>query len=35
MPLPKKIDSAKVIMSPMPGAIISVNVVAGQTVVDG
>lgn len=32
---PKKIDTSKTIMSPMPGAIVSVNVEAGQTVVDG
>jgi len=32
---PVKIDSAKMIMSPMPGAVVSVNVAAGDTVVDG
>jgi acetyl/propionyl-CoA carboxylase alpha subunit len=30
-----KIDHSKSIISPMPGAVVSVNVVAGQTVVDG
>lgn len=32
---PKKIDYAKSVISPMPGAIISVSVEPGQTVVDG
>jgi propionyl-CoA carboxylase alpha chain len=31
----KKIDTAKSIISPMPGAIISVSVAVGQTVSDG
>ena len=30
-----KIDHSKSIISPMPGAVVSVNVVVGQTVVDG
>jgi len=32
---PKKIDYAKSVMSPMPGAIVSVAVDQGQTVVEG
>jgi propionyl-CoA carboxylase alpha chain len=32
---PKKIDYAKSIISPMPGAIVSVSVEVGQTVADG
>jgi hypothetical protein len=32
---PAKIDHSKSIISPMPGAVVSVNVVVGQTVVDG
>ena len=32
---PAKIDHSRNILSPMPGAVVSVNVVAGQTVVDG
>lgn len=32
---PKKIDFAKSVLSPMPGAIVSVSVEAGQTVQDG
>ena len=32
---PAKIDHSKSILSPMPGAIVSVNVEVGQTVVDG
>jgi propionyl-CoA carboxylase alpha chain len=35
MPEPVKIDSAKVILSPMPGAIVDVFVKPGDTVVDG
>ena len=35
MPIPKKMDTSKIIISPMPGAVVSVNVAAGQTVVDG
>ena len=35
MPEPVKIDSAKVIMSPMPGAIVEVFVQPGDNVVDG
>lgn len=32
---PAKIDHSKSILSPMPGAIVSINVEVGQTVVDG
>ena len=32
---PAKVDHSKSIISPMPGAVVSVSVVAGQTVVDG
>jgi propionyl-CoA carboxylase alpha chain len=32
---PKKIDYAKSVLSPMPGAIVSVAVEPGQTVADG
>ena len=32
---PKKIDYAKSVLSPMPGAIVSVAVTVGQTVADG
>ena len=32
---PVKIDYAKSIISPMPGAIVSVAVELGQTIVDG
>lgn len=32
---PVKIDSTKSILSPMPGAVVSVNVTPGQQVVDG
>ena len=32
---PVKIDSAKMIQSPMPGAVVSVNVSVGDSVVDG
>jgi propionyl-CoA carboxylase alpha chain len=32
---PKKIDMAKSVLSPMPGAIVSVSVEVGQTVVEG
>lgn len=35
MPIIKKRDTAKLVISPMPGAIISVSVAPGQTVVDG
>lgn len=35
MPPPKVIDFAKTIISPMPGAIVSVNVQPGDKVVDG
>ena len=35
MPEPVKIDFAKVVMSPMPGAIVSVSVKPGDKVVDG
>jgi propionyl-CoA carboxylase alpha chain len=30
-----KIDTSKSLLSPMPGAIVSVSVVPGQTIVDG
>lgn len=30
-----KIDTTKVILSPMPGAVVSVSVAPGDTVVDG
>lgn len=32
---PKKIDYAKSVLSPMPGAIISISVEPGQIVADG
>lgn len=35
MPPPIKRDLTKMILSPMPGAIVSINVENGQTVVDG
>ena len=35
MPALKKMDTSKIVISPMPGAVISVSVNAGQTVVDG
>ena len=35
MPIPVKLDTAKSIISPMPGAIVSVSVQPGDTVVDG
>lgn len=35
MKVPEKIDTAKMVMSPMPGAIVSIAVQVGQTVVDG
>lgn len=35
MPVPPKIDFAKIIMSPMPGAIVEVLVKEGDTVVEG
>lgn len=35
MPEPKKVDHAKNIMSPMPGAIVTVSVQPGDKVVDG
>jgi propionyl-CoA carboxylase alpha chain len=35
MPILKLRDTSKLIISPMPGAIVSVSVAAGQTVVDG
>lgn len=35
MPEPKKLDHAKNIISPMPGAIVSVSVKPGDKVVDG
>lgn len=35
MPPPKTIDYAKSVLSPMPGAIVSIGVEVGQTVTDG
>lgn len=35
MPPPIKIDYKSKVISPMPGAVISVSVKAGDTVVDG
>lgn len=35
MPPPIKRDLTKMILSPMPGAVISISVESGQTVVDG
>ncbi len=35
MPVPKKLDTSKIVISPMPGAVVSVSVAAGQAVVDG
>jgi len=35
MAAPIKVDHSRSILSPMPGAIVSVNVEVGQTVVDG
>jgi len=35
MPIPKKVDTAKSIISPMPGAIVQVFVNPGDNVVDG
>ena len=35
MKVPEKIDTARMVMSPMPGAIVSISVKEGQTVVDG
>jgi biotin carboxyl carrier protein len=35
MAAPKKIDHAKSVLSPMPGAIVSVLVEPGQSVVEG
>lgn len=32
---PVKLDTAKMVLSPMPGAIVSMNVEQGQTVADG
>ena len=32
---PKKINFAKSVLSPMPGAIVNVSVEKGQTVIDG
>ena len=32
---PVKMDFSKAVLSPMPGAIVAVNVEVGQTVVDG
>lgn len=35
MAVPMKVDTSKMILSPMPGSIVSLQVQAGQTVVDG
>lgn len=35
MPIAKKVDSSKLIMSPMPGSIVSVSVKPGDKVVEG
>ena len=35
MAVPVKLDTAKMVLSPMPGTIVSMNVEAGKTVVDG
>lgn len=35
MAKPKKVDHAKSVLSPMPGAIVSINLEVGQTVVEG
>lgn len=35
MAVPVKLDTAKMVLSPMPGTIVTMNVEAGQTVVDG
>jgi propionyl-CoA carboxylase alpha chain len=35
MKVPEKLDTAKMVMSPMPGAIVSIAVQVGQNVVDG
>ena len=35
MATPVKLDTTKMVISPMPGAIVEVKVQAGQTVVDG
>lgn len=35
MPAIKQVDHSKSVLSPMPGAVVSVLVEAGQTVVDG
>jgi propionyl-CoA carboxylase alpha chain len=35
MPVMKKRDTSKIVISPMPGAVVSVSVAKGQTVVDG
>jgi len=35
MKVPEKIDTARLVMSPMPGVIVSISVKEGQTVVDG
>jgi biotin carboxyl carrier protein len=32
---PAKVDHSRAIFSPMPGAVVEVKVVVGQTVVDG
>lgn len=35
MKVPEKIDTTKMVMSPMPGTIVSITVSVGDTVVDG
>ena len=35
MKVPVKVDTTKMVMSPMPGQMVSISVEAGQTVVDG
>ena len=35
MKVPVKIDTSKMVMSPMPGSVVSISVEAGQNVVDG
>lgn len=35
MKVPVKIDTSKMVMSPMPGSVVSISVEVGQTVVDG
>lgn len=35
MKVPEKIDTARMVMSPMPGTVVSISVAVGDTVVDG